>query len=184
MLGLEFTVDPSGTAEEELPGEGASGLVARLAREKAADVAERHPDSLVLAGDTVVALDDEILGKPRDEAQAVETLVRLSGRSHVVHSGLALARPGGGIESGVSTTRVTFRAFGEEEARRYVKTGEPMDKAGSYGIQGPGAALVREVEGDYYTVVGLPVRLLMDLLERAGWPYAFGRLRRGEGTRP
>lgn len=179
MLGLEFEVDPAGILEGVLPGEGASEHVERLAREKAVRVLERRPGALVLAGDTVVELQGEILGKPGDEDEAVEMLLRLQGRAHAVHSGLALARPDGAIGSGVSTTRVTFRSFGEAEARAYAATGEPMDKAGAYGIQGFGAALVQGIEGDYFTVTGLPVPLLTELLRQAGWPYVFGPL----GTR-
>lgn len=187
MLGLEFTVDPAGISEEALEGEEASEHVERLAREKAGEVAGRHAGALVLAGDTVVEHRGGILGKPADEDQAVEMLVSLSGRTHTVYTGLALAYPGprsGSVrcESGVSVTRVTFRPFDENEARAYVATGEPMDKAGAYGIQGMGAALVQRLEGDYFTVAGLPIPLLMDLLERAGWPYAFGRLRVRKGV--
>jgi septum formation protein len=103
-------------------------------------------------------------------------LLTLSGRTHVVHSALALTEPGGAVHSLVASTRVTFHDFGTEIARAYVATGEPLDKAGAYGIQGRGAALVSRIEGDYYTVVGLPVTGLMTLLERAGLHYAFGLL--------
>ena len=128
------------------------------------------------AADTVVVLDGEVLGKPARRQDAVATLLRLAGRDHLVLTGLALASPGEGVYSAVSTTRVTFRAFDEALARRYVSTGEALDKAGSYGIQGLGSALIASIEGDYFTVVGFPVPELMRLLERAGWRYVFGAL--------
>jgi septum formation protein len=103
-------------------------------------------------------------------------LLSLAGRTHTVVSGLALAFPDRVIRSGTEVTEVTFRSFGEGLARSYVETGEPMDKAGAYGIQGRGSALVREIRGDYHTVVGLPLPLFLDLLEEGGWRYSFGGL--------
>ena len=103
-------------------------------------------------------------------------LLALSGRTHKVVSGLALALPGEHVHSGFMTTEVTFRSFGEELARVYVATGEPMDKAGAYGIQGLGSALVKEIRGDFHTVVGLPIPLLLDLLLSGGLRYEFGAL--------
>jgi septum formation protein len=121
-------------------------------------------------------MDGQILGKPRTPRDAVGMLLSLSGRTHRVVSGLALAFPGGAVEGGVMTTEVTFRDFGAGMAEAYVATGEPMDKAGAYGIQGFGGALVREIRGDYNTVVGLPVPLLLDLLAAGGVRYLFGVL--------
>jgi septum formation protein len=103
-------------------------------------------------------------------------LKTLSGRTHAVVSGLALAFPGGGLRSGTTSTEVTFRPFDEDVARAYVATGEPMDKAGAYGIQGFGSALVKEIRGDYNTVVGLPIPLLLELLLEGGLRYEFGSL--------
>ena len=103
-------------------------------------------------------------------------LLSLAGRTHTVVSGMALALPDGSIRSGIEATHVTFRPFDESVARAYVGTGEPMDKAGAYGIQGLGSALVREIRGDYYTVMGFPIPLFLDLLEEAGWRYEFGGL--------
>jgi septum formation protein len=123
-----------------------------------------------------VVLDGQLLGKPASRQDALATLLRLAGRDHMVFSGLALVSPGGVVYSAVSTTRVTFRTLHEDLARRYVSTGEVLDKAGSYGIQGLGAALIESIEGDYFTVVGLPVPELMRLLERAGWQYTFGAI--------
>lgn len=172
-LGIPFEVDVSSLPEVVLPGEDPVSHARRLAVAKAASVSLRHPGKLVLGGDTVVVVDREILGKPRDPADAVDMLLRLAGRSHAVASGLALARDGAEVASGVEITRVEFRPFGIETAERYVATGEPLDKAGAYGIQERGAALVRRVEGDYSAVVGLPVPLLLTLLEQAGSPYVF-----------
>jgi len=176
MLGLEFEVLSADIDETLFDGEQADAHVERLAREKASTVRIQRPKALVLAGDTVVVLDDTILGKPVDADAAEAMLLLLSGRTHTVASGLALALPDGRILSGVSRTDVSFRSFSAETARQYVATGEPLDKAGSYGIQGVGAALVGDIRGDYYTVVGLPIPLLVHLLGEGGWEYGFGSL--------
>ena len=176
MLGLAHEVMHADVDETLVPGELAVAHVERLACAKASAVAGFRPDALVLGADTVVELDGEVLGKPARRQDAVATLLRLAGRDHMVLTGLALASPGGDVYSAVSTTRVTFRSFDEALARRYVSTGEALDKAGSYGIQGLGAALTESIEGDYFTVVGFPVPELMRLLERAGWRYVFGAL--------
>jgi len=180
QLGLPHEVRPAHILEEAWPGETPVEHVERLAAAKASAVAASHPDALVLGGDTVVLLDDALLGKPTDTEGAVRMLLSLSGREHTVVSALALAGPAGAGPSVVTrTAQVEMRAFDEWAARAYVATGEPMDKAGAYGIQGAGAALVSRVEGDYYTVVGLPVSGLIDLLREAGWPYGFGGLGTG-----
>lgn len=175
-LGLEFEVRPAGLDEERRPGEPPEGRAVRLARRKAIAVSRARPDALVVGADTVVALGEELLEKPRDEAEAVRMLLGLSGRTHTVLTGIALASPDGTVDTGISRTRVTFRAVDEDHIRAYAATGEPLDKAGGYGIQARGAALVSRIEGDYYAVVGLPVTLLLDLLEAAGWRYRFGWL--------
>jgi septum formation protein len=174
MLGLRHEVAPADVLEVFLPGEVPEGHVVRLAREKVLKVAAFEPDALVLAADTVVVVDGDVLGKPATVDGAVEMLLRLSSRDHEVLTALALVTPGGAVHERLDRTRVTFRAFGSEEARAYAETGEPLDKAGAYGIQGLGAALVQSVSGDPYTVVGLPVSGLVRLLEQAGWRYAFG----------
>jgi septum formation protein len=176
QLGLDPGVRPADVDEQLLPGEDPGAHVRRLAREKAGLVSALEPGSLVIAGDTVVVRDGTVLGKPRDRDDALAMLVSLAGRTHHVLSGLAVAGPSG-IFDAVTRTAVRFRDFDPELARRYVETGEPMDKAGAYGIQGLGAALVSEVSGDYYSIVGLPVPALLDLFARAGWSYAFGQLR-------
>jgi septum formation protein len=173
-LGLEHEVLAADVPESFRPGETPEFHVERLARDKAMAARRSRPDALVLGGDTVVVVEGEVLGKPSDAGEATATLLRLSGRSHTVFSGLALAVPGGAVHSVVEQARVAFRSFDREAAEAYVETGEPLDKAGAYGIQGMGAAFVARIEGDYYTVVGLPVGGLLSLLERAGWRYAFG----------
>ncbi|TVP75653.1 MAG: septum formation inhibitor Maf [Gemmatimonadales bacterium] len=172
-LGIAFRVQVADIDETPRPGESPPALVERLAREKSAAVAP-GADAPVLAGDTVVVVDGRVLGKPADADEAVAMLLALSGRSHRVLSSLALVEPDGAVRSGVEATRVTFRELDAEEIRAYVATGEPMDKAGAYGIQGRGAALVRGLEGDYSGVVGLPVSLLVRLLAERGTPYRFG----------
>jgi septum formation protein len=174
-LGLEPEVVPAHVDEAYLPGESPETHVERLARLKAETIARDAPGALVVGGDTVVVLDGRIVGKPEDDEAAVSTLLALAGRTHEVFSGVAFAGPHGAL-SAVGRAEVRFRDFGSGEARAYTATGEPRDKAGAYGIQGMGAALVDEIRGDYYSVVGLPIGLLVDLLGRAGWRYAFGSL--------
>jgi septum formation protein len=175
MLGLDHEVLAVDVSEEFGDGETPESHVERLAGEKAVAGSSARPQALVLAGDTVVVLDGDVLGKPAGVEEAVDTLLRLSGRTHVVYSALALVEPGGSLHSRVDHTHVTFRAFDETFARAYAETGEPLDKAGAYGIQGMGAALVSGIDGDYYTVVGLSVTGLLFLLERAGLRYSFGK---------
>jgi septum formation protein len=177
QLGLCPEVRPSSEDESYLPGEAPVQHVERLARAKAAAEAARQPEALVIAGDTIVVLDGRVLGKPRDATEAVSTLMSLAGRTHEVFTALAVAGSHG-IVSAVSRASVRFRDFDVEAASRYVETGEPLDKAGAYGIQGLGAALVDSIAGDYYCVVGFPVGAFLDLLARAGWRYEFGRLTR------
>ena len=180
QMGLEADVRPAHVDESYLPGESAEAHVERLARVKAEVVAGSEPGALVVGGDTVVVDGARILGKPRNEDHAVEMLLALAGRTHLVLSGIAVAGPSGTV-SAVGRAQVRFRPFGEVEARAYAASGEPMDKAGAYGIQGLGAALVDGIDGDYYTVVGFPIGRFIELLERSGWRYAFGDL---HPTRP
>ncbi len=175
QMGLAHEVHPARVDEAYLEGEAWPEHVERLARQKAEAVAPEHPDALVVGGDTIVIHDDRLLGKPDGAEQAVEMLLSLSGRAHEVLSGVAVAGPDGTVSS-VGRAEVRFRAFGRAEAEAYVATGEPLDKAGAYGIQGLGAALVDAIEGDYYSVVGLPIGALLDLFEKTGWRYAFGTL--------
>jgi septum formation protein len=174
-IGLEFEVEPAdideGYPEHEMPATYAE----RLAREKAIAVAHRNHDALVVGSDTIVVLDRDVLGKPKDEADAVRMLNRLSGREHEVFTAVA-AVLGGRVESSVERVSVRFRALDEREIEAYVATGEPLDKAGAYGIQGFGSAIVESIRGDYFAVMGLPVVRMLSLIRRLGWRYDFGRL--------
>ena len=173
MLGLSFRVVPAGVEELRGTVESPHGYVERLSREKVVPVLADHPDALVVGGDTVVVLDGRVLEKPSGPANAVEMLTSLAGRTHRVYSGLAVAA-NGKVESRVARAGVTFRPVTRELIERYVETGEPLDKAGAYGIQGYGAALVDRVEGDYFTVVGLSVAAFVGLLPRVGLEYRPG----------
>jgi septum formation protein len=168
MLGLPIRVVPADIPEAPLPRETPLAYSKRLAKEKARAV----PGEYVLGADTIVVLDDHLLEKPTDIEDAVRMLTLLQGRTHEVISSVALAH-GGKEEVRTDITKVTFRACDEATLRAYVATGEPMDKAGAYGIQGYGAALVERVEGDFFGVMGLPVRLVLELLAEAGWEYRF-----------
>lgn len=170
MLHLPILVQPAHVQEIPLPGEEPLAYARRLARDKARAV----PGRVVLGADTIVVLDNEILEKPADDAHALAMLRRLQGRSHEVITAICLLADG--VERVAhDRTTVTFREAGEAWLRDYVATGEPRDKAGSYGIQGWGAALVERIEGDFFSVMGLPVRLVLELLAQAGYGYRFGR---------
>jgi septum formation protein len=123
----------------------------------------------------VVTIDDQVLGKPEDTADAERMLAILSGRSHRVITAVALALPGGEVRERYDVTHVWFRELSPDTIAAYVATGEPMDKAGSYGVQGYGAVLVERVDGDFFGVMGLPLRLVVELLDAAGQPYRFTR---------
>lgn len=170
MLGIPVEVRPSHVPESPAPGEPPRAYAERLAREKAAAV----PGPVVLGADTTVVVEGEMLEKPADAADALRMLRRLQGRTHEVITAVALKTAGGTLVA-TDVTAVTFRPADDDFLRAYVATGEPMDKAGAYGIQGYGAALVERIEGDFFGVMGLPVRLVLDLLARAGYPYRFGR---------
>lgn len=175
LLGIAHRVDAAHDVDETpRPGEDPEGLARRLAEEKADGVAHRHPGVPVLAADTVVVLDGEVLNKPADAAEAERMLARLAGRDHVVVTAVALAHDGR-VDVRADRTRVWFRPLTPELIRAYVATGEPLDKAGAYGLQGYGAVLVDRIEGDCFGVIGLPLRLVVDLLEAAGRPYRFTR---------
>ena len=175
QLGLDPSVRSPAIDESCIEGESPEAYVERLARSKAEAVAETELDALVIGGDTIVVSEDRLLGKPEDEDRAIEMLLSLAGRKHLVLTGLAISGQDGTV-SAVSGTEVRFRSFTEAEARRYVMSGEPMDKAGAYAIQGLGAALVAEIVGDYYTVMGFPIGTFLDLLVQAGCRYEFGSL--------
>lgn len=183
-LGFDVDVCPADVDEQYLVGESPEEHVERLARSKAETVRPAAGDRPVVAGDTVVVDGTRVLTKPEDEEGAVHMLLSLSGREHQVLSGIALAYDGR-TTTRVVRTAVRFREFDEAAARAYVATGEPMDKAGAYGIQGLGAALVASIDGDYYSVVGFPIAAFLALLEERGLPYRFGSagasLREGAG---
>jgi septum formation protein len=172
MLGIEVVVRPSNIAEIRLEHESPVAYAERLAREKALSV----NGDLVLGADTTVLLADDLLEKPADESDALQMLTRLQGRTHEVISSVALVHRGT-VRIATDVTAVTFRSCDQAFLKGYIATGEPMDKAGGYGIQGYGAALVERIEGDFFGVMGLPVRLVLRLLEEAGFPYEFRGLR-------
>lgn len=163
-LGIEFEVVMVETDESPLAGESAEDLVVRLARAKAEAATGAE---VVLGSDTVVVLDDVVLGKPEDADDAVDMLLALSGRSHTVLTGVALRTPNG-TRVVLSKTDVRFREIDRDEAIRYWHSGEPADKAGSYGIQGRGGMFVEAINGSYSGVMGLPVFETVELLKSAG----------------
>ena len=157
-LGLEFEIIAPGVDEVVQEGESPADFVQRAAIEKASEVAGYHPDAWVLGADTVVVHQDEILGKPKDAGEAQRILMRLSGQMHRVFTGFCLRRQQDDLSvSRVISTEVYFSAFTEAMAAAYVATGEPLDKAGAYGIQGRGGVLVEKIKGSYSNVVGLPL---------------------------
>ncbi|OAN90122.1 septum formation protein Maf [Marinobacter sp. EhC06] len=169
QIGLSFSVRPADIDETPEPDETPEQYVERLAREKALAVAGSSPECLVLGSDTSVVLEGKILGKPTDPADARETLVRLSGATHQVMTAVALATEGQ-CQSVLVITEVCFRQLSTAEIEAYVASGEPMDKAGSYGIQGLGGIFVNELRGSYSAVVGLPLQETAALLAGAGYP--------------
>lgn len=154
--GLEFEIIVA-DVDEVIPEEAEpQDVVKSLALQKAEAVAKNYPDCIVIGADTIVVNDNTILGKPKSEEDAVEMLCALSGRTHYVCTGVALVC-GERAKSFCETTEVEFHSLTRDEIVSYVKTGEPMDKAGAYGIQGKGCVLVKQIVGDYFNVVGLPV---------------------------
>jgi septum formation protein len=170
QLGLTgFLIRPA-RGPEPLPAENLSPAeaVRAIALAKGREVAATaRPGELVLAADTMVCLDGALLGKPRDEAEAVDMLTQLSGAKHTVYTGVALFLDGK-IHTGVEATDVFFRPLSPEEIQAYVATGEPMDKAGSYGLQGLASVFVRRIEGDMYNVIGLPLCRVAELAAEMG----------------
>jgi septum formation protein len=171
LIGLRHEVRPADVDETLLPGEIPWVYAERLARAKAQ--ASAAPGSVSIGSDTIVVVDGDVLGKPRDEADAAAMLRRLSGRLHTVMTAVAVAYDGA-VTSDVVTVGVNFRTLRDDEIAGYIRTGEPMDKAGAYGIQGFGATIVDGVDGDYFAVMGLPVNRMVRLLESLGLVYHFG----------
>jgi septum formation protein len=177
--GIAFVAHPANVSELPQPGENGHNCAERLAREKARVVFRQCPDQVILGADTVVIVDHEILGKPRDEADAVRMLGSLAGRTHQVVTGVCLIGPAlrtgnqkleiGFEDTRSETTLVTMAALTGDDIRHYVASGEPMDKAGAYAIQGAASRWIPRIEGDYCNVVGLPVSLVCRMLQERGF---------------
>ncbi len=168
-LGIPFVADPADVDERALPGETAEAYAVRVAVDKARVAATRFGNGIVIAADTIVVVDDAILGKPRDSRDAERMLTTLSGRMHRVMTGLAVMDAATTkLATRLAITGVWFRKLSTEEIAAYIKTGEPFDKAGAYGIQEKGALLVERIEGCYFNVVGLPLSLLGEMLQDFG----------------
>ncbi len=169
QIGLTFTQDPADVDERTLPGENAGDYARRVALDKARVAAGRAGHAIVIAADTIVVLDDTILGKPQDSGDAERMLTELSGKMHLVMTGLTVMDAAAGkAQTRLATTKVWFRRLSKDMIIRYVKTGEPLDKAGAYGIQEKGALLVERIDGCYFNVVGLPISLLAEMLLEYG----------------
>ena len=169
QVGVSFTVDPADVDERPLPGERPEGYAVRVALDKARVAAARTKNGVIIAADTIVVVDDTILGKPADRNDAERMLTVLSNRVHRVITGLAVIDAANGkTMTDSAVTSVWFRDLSQQEIQSYIAGGEPLDKAGAYGIQGKGALLVNQIEGCYFNVVGLPLSLLGELLRKFG----------------
>ncbi|MEG1548451.1 MAG: Maf family protein [Clostridia bacterium] len=166
LAGYAFDVIVS-SADENIPKAAPSEYVERIALRKADAVFSAHPAECVVGADTVVVIDDTIIGKPKDEYDAFRILSTLSGRTHTVYTGVAVLSPCGKTIFH-DATRVTFCRMSEDEIRSYIRSGEPMDKAGAYGIQGPGAVFVESIVGNYFTIIGMPLPKLYRALGEVG----------------
>ena len=173
LVGIAHEVRPANVDETVLPGEMPVPHCERLARLKADTLAGLEPHAVVIGSDTIVVIDGNILGKPRDREEAGDMLRRLSGRTHTVFTAVAVSYRGE-TRSGVEVVEVTFRPLEDHTIESYIVTGEPLDKAGAYGIQGFGATLVERVDGDYFAVMGLPLGRMVELMKPMGLRYRFG----------
>jgi septum formation protein len=169
--GLSFVVDPADIDERRRPHEPPEDYAQRVAEEKVEVGRRRHPSDVVLAADTIVLVDDQLLGKPATPDEASAMLEQISGRAHDVLTGVAVVWPGG-KRSLVERTRVWFAPLSAEQIRWYVASGEPMDKAGAYAIQGLASRFVTRIEGSYSNVVGLPVAAVLQFLAQTGLSVA------------
>ena len=159
-MGYDFDIIPADLEENVVSGETPEAHVKRLSSAKAEFIAKRYPDSLVVGADTIVVINDRIFGKPSDRQEAIDMLKTLSGKWHTVYTGITLAIRNSGISlSDADNTKVLFNILKEYDIIRYVESGEPMDKAGAYGIQGMGSFLVNRIEGELDTVIGFPAKL-------------------------
>jgi len=166
LMGLTYTVEVSNVEEHPPENAGPEETVRALALQKAEAVAAHHPHDCVIGADTVVYLDGCILGKPHSPENAKAYLRRMQGKQHTVYTGLAVITSGH-ADVRCCTTRVRFAKMSEQEIDWYVATGEPLDKAGAYGVQGPGGVFVEEIEGNYFNVIGMPLPLLYRMLREA-----------------
>jgi septum formation protein len=173
LVGIPHEVQPASIDETIRHRETPHRHAERLAREKASAIATRDPNLITIGADTIVVTNRKVLGKPADVAQAAAMLKQLSGREHTVVTAVAVSR-GKKLRSAVEEVRVKFRKLHDDEIDAYIATGEPMDKAGAYGIQGYGATIVECVDGDYFAVMGLPLARLVALLRDVGVKYRFG----------
>lgn len=168
-IGLDFDVLPSDVPEIHTPGETPDNYVMRLSRDKARVVAAQHPERWIIAADTTVMLGSQLLEKPADEADARRMLGLIAGRTHVVHTGVTLQCAERGYqETRVAQSEVSMLPLTESEITWYAATGEPLDKAGAYAVQGIGAMFIASIHGSYTNVVGLPLALLFEMLKSAG----------------
>lgn len=168
QMGLSYRVMVSDADETVDPSLSPNRQVTLISRRKAEAVAaETGPDPLIIAADTIVALEDQVMGKPHSEGEAIRMLTHLQGKTHQVYTGLTLLQ-GGREETHVECTAVTFRPMTEAEIEAYVASGEPMDKAGAYGIQGLGGMFIKGIQGDYFNVMGLPICALGAALKTFG----------------
>ena len=171
--GIPFIIQPSNVPELPLEGEAPQACAERLAREKALDVFRQRPQDFVLGADTIVIVGGQILGKPRDAGDTARMLRLLSGRTHQVTTGVCLIAPDRKGKSSAENTRsettlVTMSELSDEDIQTYIATGEPLDKAGAYAIQGIASRWISRIEGDYFNVVGLPVSLVYRMLQENG----------------
>lgn len=163
---LNFDIQKSDIEEVILENESPEDMVVRLAYEKAYDVAQKNKDKLVIGADTIVALDNEVLGKPKDKEEAYQMIKKLSNKTHKVITGISLINISHGmVVNDYVVSLVTFKDLSEDSIKDYINTNESLDKAGAYGIQGYGALLVDNIQGDYFNIVGLPISKLSDLLK-------------------
>lgn len=169
QIGLKFEIDPSNYNEGAVSEMEPRKLAEYLSLKKAIEVAKRHEETVVISADTVVVIDSKILGKPKTSEEAKSMLKKLSGKCHSVITGFAIIDTGDNKQISKSVeTKVYFKNLSEKEIDAYISTGEPMDKAGAYGIQGKAALFVERIEGDYFNVVGLPVLSLTEELKNFG----------------
>lgn len=169
-LGIEFRIDPSTEEETYEEGTPPHEIVKILSLRKAKSVAAKYERGLIIGADTIVVYEDEVLGKPRNRDDAFAMLSKLQGKAHTVFSGIAFVDAGNGSSKvSYSSTKVTMKPLSPDQINRYIATGEPNDKAGAYAIQGFGATIIEKIDGDYFTVVGLPLSLLSDMLSDIGF---------------